>query len=196
MAGSTCASATEYLGRLRDMVDALDASAIDALADRLFQAWQDDRLVVVFGNGGSAYTASHFVTDFLKTASVDGQRRLRAMSLVDNYGLTTALGNDIHYDQSFLYPLQAYARPGDLAIAISGSGNSPNVVHAAEWAKANSVFLAGLTGFSGGKLAELADLNIHVPSDNYGIIEDLHLSVGHMISHALVSRIAGGVAAI
>lgn len=193
MAGTICSKARAYLDEMSTLLDRLDTDAIDRLADWLFDAWKDDHQIIVFGNGGSAYTASHFVTDIVKTAWIEGQRRLRALSIVDNFGLTTALGNDIHYDQSLVFPLESYGRPGDVAIAISGSGNSPNVVLACEWAKANGMKLACLSGFGGGKIGSLADLHINIPSDNYGLIEDLHLSIGHMITQALKSRVMAEV---
>ena len=189
MSGSRAESAAGYLRQLKRVLDRIDGQAIDALAERVFQACSDGKQVLVFGNGGSAYTASHFVTDLVKTAAVEGCPRLRAISLVDNYGLTTALGNDIDYEDTFLFPLTTYARPGDVAIAISGSGNSSNVVKACEWARDNGLTVVALTGFKGGKIAELCHLHIHVPSDNYGIIEDLHLAIGHMISQALKARL-------
>jgi D-sedoheptulose 7-phosphate isomerase len=192
MAGTICPTAAEYIIVLKQVIDRIQPESIDALADRLFEAWRLDQQVFVFGNGGSAYTASHFITDMVKTASVPGKRRLRAISMLDNYGLTTALGNDIHFDQTFVFPLETYARPKDVAIAISGSGNSPNVVLACEWAKLHGLTLVCLTGFSGGKIASLADIHVHVPSDNYGVIEDIHMSVGHMICHALKNRIESG----
>jgi D-sedoheptulose 7-phosphate isomerase len=192
MPGTICPTATEYIQTLQGALGRIDPAAIDRLANRLYQAWQADQQVFVFGNGGSAYTASHFITDMVKTASVPGKKRLKAISLVDNYGLTTALGNDIHFDQTFVFPLETYARPKDIAIAISGSGNSPNVVLACEWAKSHDLTLVCLTGFSGGKIASLADIHVHVPSDNYGVIEDIHMSVGHMICHALKHRIESG----
>lgn len=189
MAGKIASSAAEYLTGLGNLLDELDASAINRLTDALAEVSESDRQVLVFGNGGSAYTASHFITDIVKTAAVEGRRRIRAISLVDNYGLTTAIGNDITYDDSFVYPLESYGKPGDLAIAISGSGNSENVVRACQWARDNGLTVACLTGFSGGKIADLADIHIHVPSDNYGFIEDLHLSVAHVITQAFKSRL-------
>lgn len=189
MAGKICNNARAYLDGLSALLARIDPAPIDALTDALLECWQHDRQVLVYGNGGSAYTASHFITDLVKTAAVDGQRRLRAISLCDNYGLTTAIGNDIDYDDTFVYPMQAYAREGDLAIAISGSGNSPNVVKACQWAKDHGLTVASLTGFSGGKIADMADIHVHVASDNYGLIEDLHLSIGHIISQSLKSRI-------
>ena len=189
MAGKIASSAAEYLTGLGNLLDELDASAINRLTDALAEVSESDRQVLVFGNGGSAYTASHFITDIVKTAAVEGRRRIRAISLVDNYGLTTAIGNDITYDDSFVYPLEIYGKPGDLAITISGSGNSENVVRACQWARDNGLTVACLTGFGGGKIADLADIHIHVPSDNYGFIEDLHLSVAHVITQAFKSRL-------
>jgi D-sedoheptulose 7-phosphate isomerase len=155
----------------------------------VFQAWRDGRRVFVFGNGGSAYNASHFVTDLVKTAAVDGQKRLAAFSLVDNIGLTTAIGNDLSYDETFSYPLESYAQAGDVAIAISCSGNSPNVLRACRWAREHGLTVAALTGFAGGKIKDTSDIHINIPSTNYGLMEDLHLSVGHVIAQSLKSRI-------
>lgn len=190
MAGKICGNAKQYMDGLAELLQRVDPGPIDTLADAIYDAWEADRLVLVYGNGGSAYTASHFVTDLVKTAEVYGQRRVRAISLCDNYGLTTALGNDISYDETFVYPLRSYARPGDLAIAVSCSGNSPNVVNACGWAKSNGLRLACLTGFAGGKIGDMADIHVNIPSDNYGLIEDLHLSVNHMIAQAHKARVA------
>lgn len=192
MASNITASAEEYLAELGGVIKLVGAGAINCLVERLAEAWQRDQQVLVFGNGGSAYTSSHFITDLVKTATVEGVRRIRAISLVDNYGLTTAIGNDIDYQDSFVYPLATYGKPGDLAIAISGSGNSENVVRACQWAKEHGLTLVCLTGFSGGKIAGLADIHVNIPSDNYGLIEDLHLSIGHIITQALKSRVLAG----
>jgi len=135
MAGMVVRSAGEYLRGLADLCARVDAGALERFADLLFEAWKGDRTVLIFGNGGSAYTASHYVTDFVKTAQVEGQRRLRAISLVDNYGMTTAIGNDMDYARTMSHPVESYGRAGDLAVAISCSGNSPNVVRACEAAR-------------------------------------------------------------
>lgn len=196
MTATTISNAGAYLAALSNLAQRIDPAPMDALADAVFDTWLADRQVLVFGNGGSASTAGHFVADLVKTAAVEDRRRLRAISLFDNYPLTTAIANDLDYEQSLLFPLEAYGRPGDLAIAISASGNSPNVIAACEWARAHDLRVAGLTGFEGGRLAELCDWHIHVPSDNYGLIEDLHLSVGHVLSQALKARVLreGGAA--
>jgi D-sedoheptulose 7-phosphate isomerase len=154
------------------------------------------RRVFVFGNGGSALTASHHVADYVKTASVQGQPRLQAFWLNDNGGLLTAVGNDLSYDDIFRWPLEAYARPGDIAVAISASGNSLNVVRACRWARSRNLLVVCLTGFSGGKLAELADIHIHFPCDNFGVIEDLHMAVGHIAAQSLRCRILASLPAV
>jgi D-sedoheptulose 7-phosphate isomerase len=190
MAGRICTRARDYLANLGQLVESINSDAVELAVDRIFEAWQQGRHVFVFGNGGSAYAASHYVTDLVKTAAVDGRPRLKAMSLVDNYGLTTAIGNDVTYDEIFQYPLQTYATPGDVAIAISASGNSPNVLKACRWAGEHGLTVIGVTGFAGGKLAGLCRVHIHIPSDNYGLVEDLQLAVGHMLSQALKSRVS------
>ena len=189
MAGTICSSAAQYTAQLGALVGKLKTSAIDHFAGVLYEAWRDNRRVYVFGNGGSALTASHHACDLLKTASVDGQKRLCVFALNDNVGITTAVGNDLSYEEVFRFPLSTYACRGDVAVAISASGNSANVLRACEWARANGVTVVALTGFEGGKLAELADIHINIPSENYGLIEDLHLSVGHVVAQMLRSRI-------
>ena len=184
-------TASSYIAEMSRALSQVDPGATERFADIVFAAWRDNRHVFVFGNGGSAYTSSHFVTDLVKTASVEGKKRLHATSLVDNVGLTTAIGNDISYDDIFRFPLASYARSGDIAIGISCSGNSPNLLRACEWAKETGLTVIALTGFSGGKVKNLANLHINVPSENYGVIEDLHLSIAHIVAQGLKARIDG-----
>jgi D-sedoheptulose 7-phosphate isomerase len=167
----------------------IDVAGIEAFGELLFDAWSERRQAFFFGNGGSASTASHHVLDLVKTASVHGRHHLRAFGMNDNIGIVTAVANDIDYAESFSMPLAAYAQPGDLAVAISCSGNSPNIVHACNVARGMGLTVVGLTGFDGGKVKGLADLHINIPCDNYGIIEDLHLSIGHMVAQILRNRI-------
>ncbi len=189
MPGTVCTSARAYFDCMTSLLATIDPEPIDAFADLLYEARRDDKRVFIFGNGGSAYNASHHVTDLVKTASVDGGKRLQAFSLVDNYGMTTALANDVGYEDTFIFPLESYARPGDIAVAISCSGNSPNIVKACRWAKEHGLTLVALSGFQGGKMAQYADIHINVPHDNYGIIEDLHLSVGHIVTQCIYERV-------
>ncbi len=185
MARMMSASAKDYLETMGQLCQTLDYGAIDALADRLLQTWRDNQQVFVFGNGGSACTAGHFIIELVMTAGVGGSRGLRAFALPDNVGMLTALANDFSYEEIFHYPLASYGQPGDIALAISGSGNSPNVLKAAHLAKQRGLVLVALTGFDGGELKNLADLHINVPNDNYGIIEDLHMSIGHILGQRL-----------
>jgi D-sedoheptulose 7-phosphate isomerase len=189
MAGTVCTHASAYIAEMTKLLRELDPAPMDAFADCVYQAWRDGRRVFVFGNGGSASTASHYVADFVKTAAVDGQKRLAAFCMNDNIGLLTALGNDISYEETFSYPLASYAHPGDVAVALSCSGNSPNVLHACQWARDHGLTVVALTGFAGGKLKDMADIHINIPSTNYGLIEDLHLSVNHVVAQSLYSRI-------
>lgn len=189
MAGTIHTNSSEYLKGLAELIAKIDPHPIDVLADLLFEAWRDRRRVFVFGNGGSASTASHMVCDLVKTASVEGQHRLDATALGDNIPLVTALANDESYNDVFSYPLESYGKRGDVAIAISCSGNSPNLLSACDWAHSHGLSVAALTGFSGGRVKALADIHINIPSDNYGLIEDLHLSVCHMIAQGLKGRI-------
>jgi|SRR5438132_187562 len=191
MAGTISKTSASYISEMSRALSQIDASAVDRFADLIFNAWRDNRHVYVFGNGGSAYTSSHFVTDLVKTASVEGKKRLHAISLLDNVGLTTALANDISYEESFRFPLASYANSDDLAVGISCSGNSPNLLRGCEWAKENGLTVIALTGFTGGKVKNLADLHINVPSENYGVIEDLHLSIAHIVAQGLKARIDG-----
>lgn len=189
MPAKTHASPAGYLDELRAVAGQIDQRAVEETVDALLQTWRQGGQVFVFGNGGSAATASHAVADLVKTAAVDGMRRLRAMCLSDNAALLSAIGNDLRFEDVFLYPLQAHAHAGDLAVAISASGNSPNVLRACEWARAGGVRVIGLTGFSGGQLAGLCDIRVHVPSENYGIIEDMHMVAMHMVAQGLHHRL-------
>jgi len=189
MAGTILKTASSYFAEMQAILQQVDCDAINRYGEELFKAWLEDRSVYVFGNGGSAYCASHHVTYYIKTARVEGEKALRAVSLVDNLGLLTALGNDVSYDDIFSYPLEAMAKAGDLAVAISCSGNSGNVAKALAWAKDNGLLTVAITGFAGGKIGKIADIHINIPNENYGIIEDLQLSVGHIAAQGLMSRV-------
>ncbi|MFP4145145.1 MAG: SIS domain-containing protein [Phycisphaeraceae bacterium] len=189
MAGKTARCANEYVGRMKELLEMVDCAAIDRYADLLLDAWRHDRAVYVFGNGGSASCASHHVADYVKTAEVDGQRRLRAFSLCDNREMLTAIGNDLSYEDIFIHPLESYARPGDVVVGISCSGNSSNAVKACRWARDHGMGVVALTGFDGGEIGRISDLHINIPCENYGLIEDLQLSIGHIVAQMLQARI-------
>ena len=179
----------EYLSSLRQAISELDLNVLEHVADMLQEAQENARQVFLFGNGGSATTASHLACDLAKTAAVPGQPRLRAISLTDNVPILTAIANDISYDDIFVEQMSVLWNHGDLAIGISASGDSPNVLKAIEYAKNHGGKTIGFSGFGGGKLAKTADLNITFSSRNYGVVEDMHLILTHLISQALRQRL-------
>lgn len=173
----------QYLTRLTQTLAELDRDQVARLIDCISEARAHDRQIFVCGNGGSTSTASHFAIDLGKGASMVGNGRFRILSVTDNTGWITALGNDLSFDDVFVEQLKNYARPNDVVVAISCSGSSPNVVKAIEWAKENDCFTVGLTGKMGGRMKDIVDLSIEVPSDHMGRIEDAHLIIVHMICY-------------
>lgn len=166
----------------------LDLDAVARIAEVLEKAEKKGSQVFVIGNGGSAATASHIATDWTKTAERSGKRLLRCMSLTDNVPFMTAIANDLGYDMVFVRQLESYLQAGDVVVIISGSGNSPNVVKAAMFAQKRGAVTVGMTGFSGGKLRRIVDICVHVETDQYGIIEDLHMAVGSILAFYLKQR--------
>ncbi|HLV88249.1 MAG TPA: SIS domain-containing protein [Candidatus Sulfotelmatobacter sp.] len=168
-------------------------AAVDCAADALWHAYLDSRTVYVFGNGGSAALASHCACDLGKGTVVNGNRRFRVIALTDNVPLMTAWANDACYDDIFAEQLSPLIGKSDIALAISGSGNSPNVLKALRVARDAGAFTIGLTGFQGGKMKSLCDLCVVIPSDNMQVIEDLHVSVNHSLFTILRSRISASI---
>lgn len=168
--------------------ESIPTEAVARLIEKLRHALAEDRQVFVFGNGGSAANASHFATDLGKGSSDKIGKRFRVISLNDNVSWITALGNDYAYDQVYVRQLINYAKPGDIVLVMSVSGNSPNVVKAVEWAKANGVWSAALVGGKRGRLAELADLSIVVPTEHYGRAEDVQMTICHMLCYAFMEN--------
>jgi len=166
----------------------LPFAQIDRVAEALWRAYVENRTVYVFGNGGSAALASHCACDLGKGTVIDGNRRFRVLALTDNIPLMTAWANDASYDDVFAEQLTSLIGKADIALAISGSGNSPNVLKALQVARQSGAFTIGLTGFQGGKMKNLCDLCVVVPSDNMQIIEDFHVSVSHSVFASLRAR--------
>jgi D-sedoheptulose 7-phosphate isomerase len=166
----------------------LDLDVVEAIARALEKAERNGRQIFVLGNGGSAATASHIATDWSKTAERKGGRLLRCMSLTDNVSFMTAIANDLGYEEVFVRQLANLLARGDIVVLISGSGNSPNVVKAAEFAKKRGAVTIGMTGFTGGRLRKLVDICLHVDSDQYGVVEDLHMAVGSILAFYLKQR--------
>ncbi len=174
-----------YRARSVAQWEALDLEAVASLADLVVGARDAGKTVYVMGNGGSAASASHIATDFSKTAEVKGRPGLRCLSLADNAAYMTAIGNDLSFDDIFSRQLENLLRPGDVVLLVSGSGNSGNLLKAARLARARKAKTAALLGFDGGKLKSLVDLPILVASDQYGVIEDLHMAVCHIVTFYL-----------
>ena len=179
---------TDYLTAQQRAVEALDPAAISALVDTLRVAHKEGKQVLVCGNGGSAANASHFVTDLGKSASDKLAKRFRVFSLNDCVSWMTAIGNDYSYEDVFLRQLENYGVAGDVLIAISVSGNSPNVVKALEWAKSHGLHTIALVGGNRGRAAELADQVIAVADTHYGRVEDVQMHILHMMCYAFVEN--------
>lgn len=175
-----------YLDYLTEVLAALDAQEISAFADTLIDARERGARIFFLGNGGSAATASHFVNDLTKTPTPD--KPFRALSLTENVALLTALANDYGYEHVFRHQLETLMGAGDVVVAISASGNSPNVVLAIEYANAHGATTVGLTGFDGGRLRELADVCVHAPTNpgEYGPAEDVHMVLDHLVTSYLL----------
>jgi D-sedoheptulose 7-phosphate isomerase len=176
---------TSYLARLSEVLGALPRVPLAQITERLLEAGHRDSTIFVLGNGGSAATASHLACDLAKTATVAGYPRLRALAFTDNVPLLTAWGNDTSYDVVFAEQVKTYVRPGDLVIAISASGNSPNVLAAARAAREVGAEVIGVTGFGGGRLQALCDTCLVAPSNEYGPVEDVHMILVHAITAAI-----------
>jgi D-sedoheptulose 7-phosphate isomerase len=170
-----------YLCRLHTAVDALPRKSIEALGETLLRAYRNNKQVFLLGNGGSSSTASHMAADLAKNTIGPNMMRFRIVSLNDNAAIMTALANDLGYENIFSEQLTNLVQAGDVLIVVSASGNSPNVLKAMRYARLRSAEVVGLLGFDGGDAAELADLSIIVPSDHYGVVEDVHLIINHIL---------------
>ena len=172
-----------YKTDLLQAIDAIDLEKVNQAIQTLGEARDQKRHVFVCGNGGSASTASHFACDMVKGASFGRERRFRIMALTDSLPTLTAYSNDVSYDCVFVEQHKNFAQPGDVLMAISGSGNSPNVLRAMEYANSIGCRTIALTGRDGGKLAPLAEINIQAAIPHMGRIEDVHMIVSHMIAY-------------
>lgn len=189
MLGATL-GAKDYLARVCQEIARLDPVQVETLADLIEQRYHAGRFVFIIGNGGSGANASHLCEDLAKCTLRDfeSQKRLKVLSLTDNTPWVMAVANDISYEAIFVEQLKNLSSPGDLLVAISGSGNSPNIVKAVAWANANGLTTVGVTGFGGGKLKDMAHHNLHVGVDDMGVAESLHLTVFHWVIDDLYRR--------
>lgn len=177
------AFASDYKQELVAALDTVDLDRVEDLIEVFRKARAEDRQIFVFGNGGSAATANHFACDIVKGASYGRDKRFRIMALSEQVATMTAYSNDVGYESVFVEPLKNFARPGDIAMAISGSGNSENVIRAIEYANSIGCYTVGLSGMSGGRLRPSVDLSVHVPANHMGRIEDAHFFVCHMVCY-------------
>jgi len=189
--------APAYLTRLQQELAKISIEEMKTWADVLFDAYEKGKFVFIFGNGGSGTTASHMAEDLGKSTLRESdlrdpdRKRLKVLSLTDNAGWLMAVGNDLAYDQIFVQQLMNYGSEGDVVIAISGSGNSPNVLNAVEWANSKGLTTLGLTGYSGGKLRGMCKLGLHVDLHDMGMVESIHLCVFHWVLNDVFARING-----
>lgn len=176
----------QYIESQKKALESIPANAVEEIVGMLKEALLQDRQIFVFGNGGSAANASHFATDLGKGSSDKLGKRFRVLSLNDNVSWMTALGNDYSYEDVFVKQLINYARPGDIALTMSVSGSSPNLVKAIQWSKENGLRTVAMVGGKKGKLASIAEKVIVIDSEHYGRVEDAHMGVCHMLCYAFM----------
>src|SRR6186997_1556314 len=186
----------QFMQRVAQELERINPDQIKALADAVYTCYETGKTVFIIGNGGSGSNASHLCEDLGKGTlrredfDNDAKRRLRVLSLTDNTPYILAWGNDEGFDRVFLEQLKNLASAGDLLIAISGSGNSPNILRAVEWANKHGMRTYGCTGFTGGKLRSLAQEGLHVPLDDMGIVESIHLTAFHWVVDDMYRRVS------
>ncbi|MDR1385443.1 MAG: SIS domain-containing protein [Planctomycetaceae bacterium] len=178
----------EYKYLVQTAIDEFDFAVLESATELVRKTYHADRQIFTIGNGGSAAVAVHLAADFGKNIAKTGEKFPRIMTLCANSSSITALGNDCGYEETFTGQLRNFFNSGDLLIAISSSGNSPNIIRAAEYARANGGKVVGMSGFDGGKLKHIADISLHVPAHVYEVVEDVHSVFCHAIIHALKSR--------
>ena len=188
-------SVAEYLASFVRVLNTVEPREVESLVTALVEAHNDERVVFVVGNGGSGANASHLCEDLGKGTLSDfkHQKRLKIMSLTDNVPYILAWANDEGYERIFVEQLKNFAEPGALLIAISGSGNSRNVIEAVEYANAHGIKTFGITGFDGGRLKEIAHDTLHVRSQNMGFVEGVHSVVFHYLMERLYQEFKANV---
>jgi len=174
-----------YFQQVQETLELLPTANVARVAEELLRARAEEKTIYVLGNGGSAATASHAATDWLKPNRQDSLGGITAVSLVDNVALLTAWANDTSFDNVFAAQLESLLQPGDVVIAVSGSGNSPNILQAVEVAREAGAVTIGFSGFDGGALSRMTDISVVVPCDSQGMIEDVHLMLVHALTVAL-----------
>ncbi len=179
----------EYFEREKEIISNLDYAELAKAVSAIRDAYEREATIYSFGNGGSSATASHFVCDFNKGICEELDKKFRLVCLNDNTPIVTAIANDLSYEEVFSFQLKNRLKPEDLILAVSASGNSKNVIRAVEYAKEVGAKVVGLTGYSGGKLKELADYHMHVNVDDMQITEDIHMAFDHMMYRVLTDAL-------
>ncbi len=181
----------EYIENEISILRTLDVEALNEVLNLLEEALENEKMIYIMGNGGSAATASHFQNDFNKGVSEYTEKKFRFLCLNDNVPTVMAIANDIGYEEIFRFQLRGRLRPGDVVIGISGSGNSKNVLNAVEYAKECGNTVVGITGYSGGKLRKIADYSLHVPVNSMQITEDIHMIFDHLMMSIFYRELCG-----
>lgn len=181
----------EYLVHEVDTIRALDVDAINSALNLLEEAFERESDIYIFGNGGSSATASHFQNDFNKGVSENTEKKFRFVCLNDNVATVMAISNDLGFENVFRQQLIGRLRPGDVVIAISGSGNSKNIINAVEYAKEQGNPIIGITGYGGGKLKQMADVSLHAPVNSMQITEDIHMIFDHLMMSTFCKTMSG-----
>jgi D-sedoheptulose 7-phosphate isomerase len=185
-----------YIEYLEKAIASVEHTQVESFIELLYRAYKNKKMVFVIGNGGSAANASHLAQDLAKgtRSTLEQETRIKALSLTDNLPFVTALGNDDGYDTIFEQQLRTFASSGDILVCISGSGNSPNIIKAVEWANKNGLETVGITGFNGGKLKTLNKHSVHVPLNDMCTAESVHSIIFHYVIIKLQERMKDGKA--
>ncbi|MCD8279932.1 SIS domain-containing protein [Enterocloster citroniae] len=179
---------TDYIGKEVTLLNEVNRCAIEATINAVLEAYEAESAIYVFGNGGSASTASHMANDFNKGISEYTEKKFRICCLNDNVATLMSIANDISYEEVFSFQLKNKMKPGDIAIGISGSGNSENVIRALKYAKSVGMKTIGWVGFDGGAISQIADIVFHVPIHDMQIVEDIHLILNHLIMSVIMQN--------
>ena len=177
-----------HIDKLHNSLLELNSKLIEKTSEKLLKTIKNNKQIFVCGNGGSAAIANHYVPDYLKLIRQNTKLKPSVKSLSSDLELITAISNDMDYSKIFSYQAESLCKKGDLLIIISSSGNSPNVINLAKWAKKKKIYAISFTGFNGGKLKKITNLNIHININNYGLVEDSHHILMHAIMHYIVRK--------
>ena len=183
--------AQQYIDLVKSTLDALDPKALDALVEAFHTTYEKGGNIYTMGNGGSGASASHAAGDFLKGASYGLDKRFKMICLNDNLPSMMAIANDIGWESIFVEPLKNFLSEDDLVIGISGSGNSKNVVNALEYANANGTTTVAMSGFKGGKISQIASINVHAPVMDMEVTEDVHMVIFNIVKKQMMARLMG-----